>query len=214
MNEKQLYKYAFGLALFTIIYNVLEALFALYFGAEDESLSLFGFGIDSLIEVISGLGIAHMVIRIQQNPDSNRDRFERTALRITGFSFYLFTAGLVLSAIVTFVEGHKPETTFWGIVISLVSIAFMWALMWSKTYVGKQLKSDAILADAACSKTCLYMSLVLLGSSGVYALTHWAFIDGVGAIGLAVFSLLEGRECFEKVKNNQLCGCGCSCKGE
>ena len=214
MNEKQLYKYAFRLALFTIIYNVLEALFALYFGAEDESLSLFGFGIDSLIEVISGLGIAHMVIRIQQNPDSNRDRFERTALRITGFSFYLFTAGLVLSAIVTFVEGHKPETTFWGIVISLVSIAFMWALMWSKTYVGKQLKSDAILADAACSKTCLYMSLVLLGSSGVYALTHWAFIDGVGAIGLAVFSLLEGRECFEKVKNNQLCGCGCSCKGE
>lgn len=212
MNEKQLYKYAFGLALFTIVYNVLEAVFALYFGAEDESLSLFGFGIDSLIEVISGLGIAHMVIRIRKNPGSNRDNFERTALRITGISFYLFTAGLILSAIVTFVEGHKPETTFWGIVISLISIAFMWALIWGKTYVGKRLNSEAILADAACSRTCVYMSLVLLASSGIYALTQWPFIDGIGALGLAVFSFTEGKECFEKAKSNQLCGCGCSCK--
>jgi Predicted Co/Zn/Cd cation transporters len=212
MNEQKLYKYAFGLALFTIIYNILEAVFALYFGAEDESLSLFGFGIDSLIEVISGLGIAHMVIRIRRNPDSNRDSFERTALRITGASFYLFTVGLVLSAIVTFVGGHKPETTFWGIVISLISIAFMWALIWGKTYVGKRLHSEAILADAACSRTCVYMSLVLLASSGIYALTQWPFVDGIGALGLAVFSFMEGKECFEKAKSNQHCECGGSCK--
>jgi divalent metal cation (Fe/Co/Zn/Cd) transporter len=212
MNEKKLYKYAFGLALFTIVYNVLEAFFALYFGAEDESLSLFGFGIDSLIEVISGLGIAHMVIRIPRNPDSSRDAFERTALRITGVSFYLFTIGLIVSAVITFVGGHKPETTFWGIVISLISIAFMWALIWGKTYVGKRLNSEAILADAACSRTCVYMSLVLLASSGIYALTHWPFVDGVGALGLAVFSFMEGKECFEKARSNQHCGCSCSCK--
>ncbi len=212
MDEKRLYKYAFGLALFTIVYNVLEAVFALYFGAEDESLSLFGFGIDSLIEVISGLGIAHMVIRVRRHPDSNRDGFECTALRITGVSFYLFTLGLIVSAVAAFVEGHKPETTFWGIVISLISIAFMWALIRGKTYVGKGLHSDAILADAACSRTCVYMSLVLLASSGIYALTHWPFVDAIGALGLAVFSFMEGKECFEKAKSNQSCGCGGSCK--
>lgn len=211
-TQQKLYSLVLGLAIFTIGYNVLEACFALYFGAEDESLSLFGFGIDSMIEVVSGLGIAHMVMRIRQHPDSNRDAFERTALRITGVAFYLFTAGLVLSAVVSFWEGHKPQTTFWGMVISLISIAFMWALVWGKIYVGKRLNSEAILADAACSRTCIYMSLVLLASSGIYSLTHWPFVDGIGALGLAVFSFLEGRECFQKASSNQLCGCGCHCK--
>src|SRR5664279_771282 len=84
-----LYKWALGLSVFTIIYNICEGLISIYFGFEDGSLALFGFGADSFIEVISGLGIAHLVIRIQRNSNSNRDEFERTALRITGFSFYV-----------------------------------------------------------------------------------------------------------------------------
>ena len=87
-DSEKLYKLAFGLALFTIIYNIAEGLIATYLGFEDESLALFGFGSDSFIEVISGLGIAHMILRIQKNPDTNRDNFERTALRITGVALW------------------------------------------------------------------------------------------------------------------------------
>jgi hypothetical protein len=86
-DKLQQYRLAFGLALFTIAYNLLEGLFSTYFGYEDESLALFGFGVDSFIEVVSGLGIAHMVLRIQRRPESNRDEFERTSLRITGTLF-------------------------------------------------------------------------------------------------------------------------------
>ena len=114
------YKYAFVLAVITISYNLIEGLVSTYFGYEDESLALFGFGVDSFIEVISGLGIAHMVIRIQRNPDSNRDDFERTALRITGVAFYLLVAGLVTSSVYNTWTGHKPETTFWGMVIAII----------------------------------------------------------------------------------------------
>lgn len=201
------YKIAFVLAAFTIGYNILEGLVSVYLGYEDASLALFGFGADSFIEVISGLGIAHMVLRIQQQPHSNRDRFERTALKITGFSFYILVAGLVITSVYNIVTGHKPETTFWGIVISLISIAVMWALITAKTRTGKKLNSDAILADAECTRVCIYMSVILLISSGIYELTGFAYADSIGTLGLSYFAFTEGKECFEKAKSNKLCGC-------
>lgn len=206
-KQKQLYKLAFGLAIFTIIYNFAEGLLATYIGYEEESLTLFGFGVDSFIELISGLGIAHMILRIQQQPNSNRDDFERTALRITGFSFYVLVFGLVTTSFYNIWTEHKPETTFWGVIISLISIAIMWILIIGKTKVGKQLKSDAILADAECTRVCIYMSIILLISSGIYQLTNLAFIDSIGTLGLSYFAFKEGKECFEKAKSNKNCSC-------
>jgi divalent metal cation (Fe/Co/Zn/Cd) transporter len=69
------------------------------------------------------------------------------------------------------------------------------------------MKSDAILADAECTKVCIYMSVVLLVSSGIYELTQIAFMDIIGTLGLAYLSFKEGRECFEKVKKNSHCSC-------
>jgi divalent metal cation (Fe/Co/Zn/Cd) transporter len=80
-------------------------------------------------------------------------------------------------------------------------------LIYGKTKVGSELKSDAILADAACSRVCIYMSVVLLGASGVYELTKVGYVDSIGTLGLAWLSLKEGRECFEKAKNNTHCSC-------
>ena len=210
-SRKRLYKLAFGLALFTIFYNIAEGLVSTWLGYEDESLALFGFGIDSFIEVISGLGIAHMIIRIQAKPDQSHDRFERRALRITGFSLYALAAGLVISGIYNIVTHHKPETTFWGIVIALISIAAMWMLIRGKIRVGKQLSSDAILADAECTRVCIYMSVILLISSGIYELTGFAYIDSIGSLGLSYFAFSEAKESFEKAKNNTLCSCGHGC---
>lgn len=207
IDKQRLYKLAFGLAIFTIIYNIAEGLLATYLGYEDESLALFGFGVDSFIEVISGLGIAHMVLRVQRKPDSNRDDFEKTALRITGFSFYALVIGLVTTSIYNIWTGHKPETTFWGVVISIISILIMWILIIGKTKAGKQLNSDAILADAECTRVCIYMSIVLLISSGIYQLTNFAYIDSIGTLGLSYFAFKEGRECFDKAKSNKYCSC-------
>jgi hypothetical protein len=127
-DEQQLYRIAFGLALFTIAYNFLEGLVSTYFGYEDESITLFGFGADSFIEVVSGLGIAHMVLRVQRQPQSNRNDFERSALRITGYAFYALVIGLIFSGSYNLWTGHKPETTFWGVIISVVSnLSYDWS---------------------------------------------------------------------------------------
>lgn len=207
INVPKLFKIAFLLAVFTILYNLIEGIVAAYFGYSDESLSLFGFGIDSFIEVISGVGIASMILRIQQNPDSSRDSFEKTALKITGFAFYGLVALLTVTSIYNIWTGHKPLTTFWGVVVSVVSIAVMWALIMGKTKVGTALNSAAILADAQCTKVCVYMSVVLLLGSLIYTITNFAYADSLATMGLAYLSFKEGRECFEKANNSEHCGC-------
>src|SRR4030095_1194923 len=204
-NSRQLFKTAFGLSVFTILYNIAEGLISAYLGFTDESITLFGFGIDSFIEAISGFGILHIVTRIRANPDSNRDKYEMTALRITGFSFYALVLGLLATSVYNIGTGQQPTSTFWGVIISVVSIAIMLVLVICKTKVGKALNSDAILADAECTKVCIYMSIVLLVSSGLYQFAKIPYTDSAGALVLAYLSFREGQECFEKAKSNKNC---------
>jgi len=192
------WSYALWLALFTIFYNLAEGLVSIFFGISDEALTLFGFGVDSFIEVMSGIGILAMVLRIRQHPDAPRSQFEKAALRVTGTSFYLLAVGLAATAIYNLVSGHKPETTLPGLIISLISIAMMWLLVMGKRKVGNALNSSPMLADANCTMVCIYMSVVLLASSLIYQLTGFGFIDSIGALGLIYFSYGEGKEAFEK----------------
>jgi divalent metal cation (Fe/Co/Zn/Cd) transporter len=206
-SEKKYFRIAFLLSLFTIAANIVEGLVSMAIGAQDETLALFGFGADSFIEVISAAGIAQMILRIRRNPSAPRSRFEVSALRITGAAFYLLAAGLVLGAAINLAAARAPESTLWGVVISLISISVMTGLVAAKRYVGRRLSSAPILADANCTLVCIYMSIVLLASSGLFALTGFGFLDSLGAFGLAWFSFREGRESFDKARGRE-CGCG------
>ena len=205
--EERFFKRAYFLSFFTIGYNLIEGIVSMLLGYEDETLALFGFGVDSFIEVMSGIGIALMIFRIKQHPESSKSKFEVKALKITGTAFYLLSAGLIGGIVINLTKGHKPETTFWGIVVSLVSIVIMIWLMTAKKRIGKKLHSEPIIADANCTKICVYMSLVLLASSLIYQLTGFAYADVIGAAGLVYFSVSEGMESFEKAKGKS-CSCG------
>ena len=199
-SEIRLYKRAFNLSLFTIFYNIIEGVISMIMGYHDETLALFGFGADSFIEVLSGAGIAVMILRIRQNPNSPKNKFEITALKITGAAFFLLSAGLLAGIILNIINKHKPETTIWGIVISLISIIVMLWLMTAKKRAGRKLNSEPIISDSNCTKVCVYMSVVLLLSSFIYEITGFAYADAIGAAGLIYFSISEGIEAFEKVK--------------
>ncbi len=201
------YKWATALALITIFYNLVEGVVSVFFGFEDGTVALFGFGVDSFVEVISGVGIWHMIKRMKKNSDESHDRFERTALKVTGASFYILTAGLIITSLINFYKGYKPETTLWGIIVGSISIFSMLALIHYKVKIGKRFNSQALLADAACTKTCVYLSIVLLIASIGYELTGIGLVDSLGAIGIAIFSFKEGREAFEKAKGNMACAC-------
>ena len=203
-----LYKQAAILALITIFYNIIEGIISVFFGLGDETIALFAFGMDSFVEVISGVGIWHMMRRLNRNNDNtNPDIFEQQALRITGMSFYILTFALIGTTALNLYHNHSPETTLWGIIVSIISIITMWLLIHYKVKVGKQLKSQAILMDATCTKTCLYLSFVLLLSSAGYELTNIGGLDSMGAILIAVFSFKEGRESFQKARGITCCSC-------
>ncbi len=210
-KKAHLYKWANILALITIFYNIIEGIVSVFFGFKDETIALFGFGIDSFVEVISGVGIWHMIRRLKQNGNENPDRFEKDALRVTGTAFYMLAIVLVITAILNIYQGHKPETTLWGIIISVISISTMWALIHYKLKIGNELNSQAIIADAHCTRACMYLSFILFLSSAGYELTRIGGLDSIGAILIAWLSYREGHESFQKARGNIVCGCKDNC---
>ena len=207
-RQRKLLSAALVLALITIVYNLAEGIVSVAFGLSDETLALFGFGVDSFVEVVSGIGIFHMVVRMRRGSIEERDRFEVTALRITGFAFFLLAAGLAAGGLLSILVARAPDTTVPGMIISVVSLVTMWLLIRYKLRVGKALDSDAIIADAHCTRACLRLSVVLLASSGIYALTGWGFVDALGSFGIGVLAVLEGREALEKARTREI---ACTC---
>lgn len=215
IDRSRLLQRAYVLALITILYNIVEGIISVSFGLDDESFALFGFGLDSFVEVLSGIGIWHLVRRIRSRETEDADRFERTALRTTGTAFYLLTAGLAATGLVNLIQDHRPETTVWGIVVSLVSIGTMWLLIRAKMQTGTALGSPAILADAACTRACLHLSVVLLIASAGYEITGLGGLDALGTMIIAGLSYREGREAFAKARSGSFaCACGGACARE
>lgn len=207
LSQDQTHKYiqrALILSLITIIYNLAEGTVSTILGAGDETLALFGFGVDSFVEVISGFGIAHMIWRMRKYPVAQRDQFETTALKITGSVFYLLTFGLVVGAIFSIVADVRPESTFVGIIIAGLSILTMYFLYKAKVKVGTKLNSDPIISDANCTKTCFYLSFILLASSLLYEWFGLPYVDALGSLGIAWYAFKEGKEAFQKAKNKSL----------
>lgn len=202
--------YAFTLSLVTVGYNLVEGIVSTFFGASEETLALFGFGLDSFVEVLSGVGIAHMIYRMRHHAISERDQFEIKALRITGTALYILAAGLIVGAVLAVVNGSEPENTLAGVAIAMLSILTMYFLYREKMKTGERLNSQPIISDAKCTKTCFYLSFILLISSGLYELWQVPYIDALGSIGIAWYAWKEGKEAFENARAKSLtCSSDC-----
>jgi divalent metal cation (Fe/Co/Zn/Cd) transporter len=196
----KLWQNAMFLAILTIVFNIAEGAVSIWFGVSDDMLTLFGFGVDSFIETVSAIGVAVMIIRIRNNPGTEKTKFEITALKITGWCFYALAVILAIGAVFNMVQGHKPESTIAGVIISLLSIASMLGLIVAKKRLGMALSCPPLIADANCNLVCVYMSLVLLVASGAFALFHLGWIDTAGTAGIIFFSVREGRESMERAE--------------
>ncbi len=212
--QQQKYKkrlhYALILSFITIGYNLIEGGVSTFFGASDETLALFGFGLDSFVEVLSGVGIAHMIYRMKRHPVVERDSFEVTALKVTGTALYILAAGLVLGAVLAMINRSEPETTLAGIIVALISILTMYFLYREKMKVGEKLDSQPIISDAKCTKTCFYLSFILLASSVLYELWQIPYVDALGSIGIAWYAWKEGKEAFDNARTKSL-SCSSDC---
>ena len=189
------------LEYFTITWNIAEGVVAIVAGAIAGSISLVGFGIDSLIEVTSG---AALLWRMTAEGDAERrERIERLSLKIVGWCFVALSVYIAYEAATTLWQRQAPERSLPGIVIALLSLAAMPMLSRAKRKVAAALDSAAMKADAKQTDFCFYLSAILLAGLLLNALLGWWWADPAAALVMAPIIANEGREA--------LSGDHCSC---
>ena len=176
----------------TIGYNSLEGVLAVGAGLMAGSIALVGFGVDSVIEVISG---ATLLWRLHADVDvERRERVEQRALRIVGVSFLLLAAYVTFDAGKSLIRREPPDESMFGIVIAALSLVIMPLLARAKRRVAAAIRSKALDADATQTVLCTYLSAILLGGLLLNALAGWWWADPVAALVMVPIIVREGWE--------------------
>jgi len=192
------------LEYFTIYWNSLEGLIGIAAGLLARSISLVGFGIDSLIEVTSG---ATLLWRMSVDADiERREGNERLSLRIVGGCFLALAAYVTYEAVSDLIRKSAPEHSIPGIVLACASLVVMPILSRAKKKVGRALNSAAMNADARQTDFCVYLSAILLVGLLLNASLEWWWADPIAALVMAPIIVKEG---FDGVRVRACSACHC-----
>lgn len=199
------------LAVGTIAWNVLEGLVAMGFGFAEESVALFGFGVDSWVEVGSAAVVYWKLTRAPGCATTAKQRERRATRWISGL-FVALASATAVGAVAQLASRSHPGSTLPSLVVASVSLSFMVFLWRAKLAVARAIDSRALAMDAACSRACIQLSTVLLIGSVVFLVAPalwWA--DAVAAFGLAILIAREGIEGWRATSRVDFeggCGCG------
>jgi len=174
----------------TITYNVIEAIIALAAGSVASSAALIGFGLDSIVEVLSAAAVAGQFAA----PDPHKR--ERVALRLIAVSFFGLALFVTIDAARALLGASEPEHSPVGIVLAAVSLAVMPLLSWFERRTGRELGSASAVADSNQTLICAYLSAALLAGLLLNSLLGWAWADSVAALVIAAFAVREGIEAW------------------
>jgi divalent metal cation (Fe/Co/Zn/Cd) transporter len=175
----------------TIGYNVIEAVIALAAGSIASSAALVGFGLDSVVEVLSAAAIAWQFAA----PDP--EERERVALRVIAVSFFALAAYVSVDAALSLAGVRAAEHSPVGIILAAVSLVIMPVLSWAERRTGRELGSASAVADSKQTLLCSYLSAALLAGLLLNSLLGWAWADSIAALVIAGFALKEGLEAWK-----------------
>lgn len=183
-------------AQFTIGYNLIEGVIAVAAGLAASAVSLIGFGIDSGIEVAAAaIVLTRLVAEIRGGePDPVK---ERRALKFIALTFFALAIYVTVEGIRDLAVGEKPNTSIVGIVLTGASIIIMPWLARAKRKAGQQMNSRLVIADAAETKLCAWLSVSTFAGLLAFALVGWTWLDPVAGFVIAAFAVWEGKEAWE-----------------
>jgi divalent metal cation (Fe/Co/Zn/Cd) transporter len=193
------------LEYFTIAYNSAEGLVSIVAGIVAGSVSLIGFGLDSLIEVTSG---AALLWRLHHDLNrSRREQVERTTLRIVGACFIVLAIYIAYESGSTLILHEVPERSIPGIIVTAISVVVMPLLARAKRRVAAGIGSGAMNADSRQADFCTYLSAILLGGLLLNALLGWWWADPMAGLVMVPIIAKEGTD---GVRGKACCDdCGC-----
>jgi divalent metal cation (Fe/Co/Zn/Cd) transporter len=188
----------------SVTYNVLEAVIAVTAGITAGSVALIGFGLDSVVEVSSGL------ILLWQFRHRLPETRERQALRLMALSFFALAAYVGFESVRALFFGGEPEASPIGIGLAAASLVIMPFLSWAQRRTGRALGSNAVVADSTQTLLCTYLSAVLLVGLVLNATLSWGWADPIAGLVIAAVAVREGIEAWK----GEGCGCGPGRPGE
>ncbi|WP_159570275.1 cation diffusion facilitator family transporter [Curtobacterium sp. 18060] len=174
----------------TITYNVIEAVIAIAAGSVASSTALIGFGLDSVVEVLSAAAVAWQFA----GPDP--EARERVALKVIAVSFFALALYVSVDAVLTLTGVREPEHSTVGIVLAAVSLAVMPFLSLLERRTGKELGSASAIADSKQTLVCSYLSAAVLVGLLLNTLFGWSWADPVAGLVVVVFAVREGLEAW------------------
>jgi divalent metal cation (Fe/Co/Zn/Cd) transporter len=181
----------------SVAYNVLEAVVAIAAGVVAGSVALVGFGLDSVVEVSSGLIILWQFHH--RLPESR----ERQALRLMALSFFALAAYVTFESARALLFGGETDASPVGIGLATASLVIMPFLSWAQRRTGRALGSNAVVADSTQTLLCTYLSAVLLVGLVLNATLGWSWADPLAGLVIAAIAVREGVEAWR--------GEGCCC---
>lgn len=174
----------------TVTYNVVEAVVALAAGTVASSRALIGFGLDSVVEVMSAVAVAW------QFSGADHEVRERAALRVIAVSFFALAAFVTIHSVQGLLAEDAADPSRVGIVLAAVSLAIMPWLSWAQRRAGRELGSRSAVADSKQTLLCTYLSGVLLVGLVLNAWVGWSWADPVAALVIAAVAVREGVEAW------------------
>ncbi len=199
-----------ALLWFTLVYNVVEGVLALWSAAMARSVALAGFGLDSYLEV----GAAGLVLwRLSVADEERGERIEGRVVRLIGWTFIILSVGIVVQSTITLSQRTGAEESMLGIALAAASVAIMPVIALWKLRVAAQSGLHSIAIEAKETIGCSYLSLTLLVGLIANALLGWWWLDAATALLLVPWLLREGIEGVrgeEDEEGGVLCWClGC-----
>jgi divalent metal cation (Fe/Co/Zn/Cd) transporter len=202
-NHKAL-KLALWLVIFTIGYNLLESGIALFSGYRADSVSLVGFGFDSLIEISAAvLVLWRLALQLRQNDDAVVESAETQVHRFVGVTFFALAAYILFDAGSMLFFQEAPKESIVGIILAGASLLIMPALAWGKSRLAKEIGSSALAAEAKETIACSILSLILLVGLSLNALFGWWWADPVAGLFMLPWLIKEG---VAGIKGEGCCG--------
>ncbi|PVG83209.1 hypothetical protein DDE18_07860 [Nocardioides gansuensis] len=189
-KRRRLSRRAQLLAAASVTYNMIEAAIAITAGVVAGSVALVGFGLDSVVEVSSGLIILWQFRA--RLPESR----EHIALRMLAGSFFALAAYVTFESLRALIGGSEPESSPVGIALAIASLLVMPFLSWAQRRTGRALGSNAVVADGTQTLLCSYLSAVLLAGLVLNATLGWGWADPVAGLVIAAVAAREGLEAW------------------
>jgi divalent metal cation (Fe/Co/Zn/Cd) transporter len=211
MND---HAFALRLEYASVGYNLVEAVASIGFALAAGSIALLGFGLDSVVESLSGFVLIWRLYDHRTMSAEEAERKERIAVRFVGLSFLLLAAYVSYESIMKLIVAEAPDTSLPGIIIAAVSLALMPALARWKRRIGERIGSRALIADSRETLACSWLSAALLVGLGAHAGFGVWQADPIAGLIIVAFLVREGIENLR----GETCGddddCGDACHHE